>query len=116
MTFLRPGFSAKRRVLVLLMIAAQWKERSVQADVPYVPDDKSEDKSSRLFTKTTLFERISYLYNNSLMSDIKFANGAGEVFYAHKYILAASSPIFYESFYGDNATNVSSINLPGSYK
>jgi hypothetical protein len=42
------------------------------------------------------------MYNNSFTSDIKFTfgtNQSGEIFYAHKYILATSSPVFYEMLY-----------------
>jgi hypothetical protein len=45
------------------------------------------------------------MYNNSFMSDTKFTFGTnklGEVFYAHKYVLAFSSPLFYEMFYSNN--------------
>ena len=45
---------------------------------------------------------VTLMFNNSFMSDIKFtfgANNTEEVFYAHKYVLALSSPLFYEMFY-----------------
>jgi hypothetical protein len=48
---------------------------------------------------------VARMYNNSFMSDTKFTFGTnklGEVFYAHKYVLAFSSPLFYEMFYSNN--------------
>jgi BTB/POZ domain-containing protein 1/2 len=85
-------------------MAFEWKDCAVFGAVP-------EDKiSEELFTKTRVFDRISYLYNNSIMSDIKLTcgdSGPGEVFFAHKYIHAATSPVFY--FYD---FNISSIHLP----
>jgi BTB/POZ domain-containing protein 1/2 len=84
-------------------MAFEWKDCAVFGAVP-------EDKiSEELFTKTRVFDRISYLYNNSIMSDIKLTcgdSGPGEVFFAHKYILAATSPVFYSYDF-----NISSIHL-----
>ena len=45
---------------------------------------------------------VKIMFNNSFMSDIKFTfgtNNTEEVFYAHKFVLALSSPLFYEMFY-----------------
>ena len=58
-------------------------------------------------TKKTVLERNSHMFNNPLMSDIKLNS-----FYAHKYVLASSSPVFYAMFYGDLAEKNSVIHLP----
>ena len=64
-------------------------------------------------TKKTILERNCYMFNNPLMSDIKFTCGESKrkYFYAHKYVLATSSPVFYTMFYGDLAEKNSVIYL-----
>ena len=62
-------------------------------------------------TKKTVLERNSHMFNNPLMSDIKLNS-----FYAHKYVLASSSPVFYAMFYGDLAEKNSVIHLPADEK
>ena len=55
------------------------------------------------------------MYNNPLMSDIKFSYkfcNPGQELYAHKYVLATSSPVFQEMFYGGSPTKDSVIELP----
>ena len=49
----------------------------------------------------------AFLYNNERNSDIRFyprgmEDNRREGIYAHKYILADSSPVFYEMFYGES--------------
>ena len=65
-------------------------------------------------TKKTVLERNSHMFNNPLMSDIKFTCGESKrkYFYAHKYVLATSSVVFYAMFYGDLAEKGSTIHLP----
>ena len=65
-------------------------------------------------TKKTVLERNSHMFNNPLMSDIKFTSEESKrkYFYAHKYVLATSSPVFYAMFYGDLAEKNSVIHLP----
>ena len=65
-------------------------------------------------SKKTVLERNFHMLNNPLMSDIKFTCGEskGKYFYAHKYVLATSSPVFYAMFYGDLAEKNSVIHLP----
>ena len=65
-------------------------------------------------SKKTVLERNYHMLNNPLMSDIKFTCGEskGKYFYAHKYVLATSSPVFYAMFYGDLAEKNSVIHLP----
>ena len=64
-------------------------------------------------SKKTVLERNYHMLNNPLMSDIKFTCGEskGKYFYAHKYVLATSSPVFYAMFYGDLAEKNSVIHL-----
>ena len=65
-------------------------------------------------TKKTVLERNSHMFNNPLMSDIKFTCGESKrkYFYAHKYVLATSSVVFYAMFYGDLAEKGPTIHLP----
>ena len=53
-------------------------------------------------SKSTLLERNKYMFNNPVISDIKFAfpNHDKRVIPAHKYVLAISSPVFFAMFYG----------------
>ena len=64
-------------------------------------------------TKKTVLERNCHMFNNPLMSDITFTCGESKrkYFYAHKYVLATSSPVFYAMFYGDLAEKNSVIHL-----
>jgi hypothetical protein len=58
---------------------------------------------------------VERMYNNPFMSDIVFTfgkNKPGEVFDAHKYVLAISSPLFYEMFYSNTEQITKTINLP----
>ena len=65
-------------------------------------------------TKKTVLERNSHMFNNPLMSDIKFTCGESKrkYFYAHKYVLATSSAVFFTMFYGDLAEKGPTIHLP----
>ena len=65
-------------------------------------------------TKNTVLERNSHMFNNPLMSDIKFTSGElkRKCFYAHKYVLATSSVVFYTMFYGGLTEKGSTIHLP----
>ena len=65
-------------------------------------------------TKKTVLERNSHMFNNALMSDIKFtcAESKRKCFYAHKYVLATSSVVFYTMFYGGLTEKGPTIHLP----
>ncbi|XP_028396039.1 BTB/POZ domain-containing protein 6-like [Dendronephthya gigantea] len=56
---------------------------------------------------------VDRMYNNSFMSDIRltFGKKPENVFYAHKYVLALSSPVFYDMFYRKDARPVQTIRL-----
>ena len=77
-------------------------------------------KRSRLAiaSKKTVLERNCHMFNNPLMSDIKFTCGESKrkYFYAHKYVLATSSPVFYAMFYGHLAEKNSVIHLEDAMK
>ena len=66
----------------------------------------------------TLVERTAFIFNNDLLSDVKFvvpvSTGESEskVIPAHKFVLAISSPVFFAMFYGQMAETKDSIELP----
>jgi len=67
-------------------------------------------------TRFTIGERCKFMFNNELLSDVKFvvrnAEGGSEStkkIPAHKFLLAISSPVFYAMFYGELAERKDSI-------
>ena len=76
---------------------------------------KGEDQGWQT-TRKTLTERVEFLLNNSLMSDVSFvvrnASGEEESLAAHKFVLAVSSPVFYGMFYGKAPERRKEIDLP----
>ncbi|KAL9956928.1 hypothetical protein ACROYT_G038489 [Oculina patagonica] len=72
--------------------------------------------------RSTVVERTTFIFNNELLSDVKFivraSNGDSEskrmkmVIPAHKFVLAISSPVFFVMFYGQMAETTDSIELP----
>jgi len=71
-------------------------------------------------TRPTIRERSKFMFNNDLLSDVKFvvqkaAQGESEskqVIPAHKFVLSISSPVFEAMFYGELAETTDSIELP----
>ncbi|KAH8271323.1 hypothetical protein KR018_006599 [Drosophila ironensis] len=69
-------------------------------------------------SKATVLERNAAMFNNELMSDIKFIVGGEfdmdpiQTIPAHKYILATGSSVFYAMFYGGLAENKQEIKVP----
>ena len=67
---------------------------------------------------TSISQRIKYIFNTALVSDVKFivpvSNGESEskVIPAHKLVLAISSSVFFAMFYGQMADTRDSIELP----
>ena len=61
--------------------------------------------------RDTLLERNEHMFNNPLMSDIKFAFPNKQTIPAHKYVLAISSPVFFAMFYGDLAEKGETIDI-----
>lgn len=70
-------------------------------------------------TRPTITERTKFIFNNQLLSDVKFivpilrvGNSMTKEIPAHKLVLAISSPVFYAMFYGKMAETKNSIRLP----
>ena len=60
----------------------------------------------------TVAERNKYMFNNPLMSNIKFSfPGKDKIIPAHKYVLAVSSSVFFAMFYGDLAETRDTIDI-----
>ena len=68
---------------------------------------------------STIKERTTVIFNNELLSDVKFVVAASEAesetrktIPAHKLVLAISSPVFYAMFYGQLAEAKDCVELP----
>ena len=86
------------------------KKYKVQSFGPVCVGTDMEVENAEVFNgewqlgKLRLAERSSHMYNNPLMSNIQLSNRHTfwpKYVYAHKYVLATSSPVFYEMLYGD---------------
>ena len=67
-------------------------------------------------TRCTIGERCKFMFNNDLLSDVKFVvrQGGSECMKkipAHKFLLAISSPVFFAMFYGELAETKDSIDI-----
>ena len=69
--------------------------------------------------RQTIKERTTFMFNNELLSDVKFvvpaSTGESEskkVIPAHKFVLAISSPVFFAMLCGQMAESTDSIELP----
>ncbi|XP_020622383.1 BTB/POZ domain-containing protein 6-like [Orbicella faveolata] len=69
-------------------------------------------------TRSTIRERCQFMFNNELLSDVKFvvrdSEGGSESMKkipAHKFLLAISSPVFYAMFNGELAEKKDSIAI-----
>ena len=71
-------------------------------------------------TRRTIRERCKFMFNNELLSDVKFqvvdrdSEGGSKSMKkipAHKFLLAISSPVFYAMFYGELADKKDSIHV-----
>ena len=67
----------------------------------------------------TIFERSAFIFNNEMLSDVKFVvpvssgeSKSTKVIPAHKFVLAIGSPVFFAMFYGQMAETKDSIELP----
>ena len=74
-------------------------------------------------TRPDIAERIKYIFNNELLSDVKFVvslffigNCIMREVAAHKLVLAISSPVFYSIFYGEVEESTDTIKLPDCTK
>ena len=99
-------------ILSWLSVFLIWKEHSVCSQ--FIEEKLA--RAEKLYSKTKVFDRISYLYNNSIMSDVNLTcskKKSGEMFFAHRCILAAASPVLYKKLYTESSIrNISSIHLP----
>ena len=66
----------------------------------------------------TISERTRFIFNNELLSDVRFIVPASncesesqKMIPAHKFVLAIASPVFYVMFYGEMAESRNSIEL-----
>ncbi|XP_078372781.1 BTB/POZ domain-containing protein 6-like [Oculina patagonica] len=78
-------------------------------------DVTSEDFWSTT-TRCTISQRCKFMFNNELLSDVKFVvrQGGSESMKkipAHKFLLAISSPVFFAMFYGELAETRDSIDI-----
>ena len=67
-------------------------------------------------TRCTIRERCKFMFNNKLLSDVKFVvreSGSESMkkIPAHKFLLAISSPVFHAMFYGELAEKKDSIDI-----
>ena len=69
--------------------------------------------------RSTVVQRTTFIFNNQLLSDVKFVvpvsteeSESKKVIPAHKFLLAISSPVFYAMFYGQMVKAKDSIELP----
>ena len=71
-------------------------------------------------TRCTIRERCKFMFNNELLSDVKFqvvvrdaedGSKSMKKIPAHKFLLAISSPVFYAMFYGELAEKKDSIDV-----
>ena len=72
--------------------------------------------------RPTISERIKFIFNNELLSDVKFVVPASlnesesrksqKSIPAHKFVLAISSPVFFAMFYGEMAETAGTVQLP----
>ena len=68
-------------------------------------------------TRSTIRERCQYIFNQELLSDVKFVvqdtqgRGESKKIPAHKFVLAISSPVFYAMFYGELAETKDSVEI-----
>ncbi|VVC91261.1 BTB/POZ domain-containing protein 2-like [Leptidea sinapis] len=66
-------------------------------------------------TKTTVKERVSFLFNNEILADVHFIVGKDvnqQVIPAHKFFLSVGSPVFDAMFNGVLATKSDEVELP----
>ena len=72
--------------------------------------------------RQTISERTKFIFNNDLLSDVKFVVPASlnegesrksqKSIPAHKFVLAISSPVFFAMFYGEMAETAGTVQLP----
>ena len=101
---------ATRCMSFLLILASVWRIYA------YELAEEVEFPKATTGGRPTKPSQVKQMYNNSFLSDIKFTfgnNKSGEMVYAHKYVLAISSPVFNEMFYTKTKEAIKTIYLPG---
>ena len=106
------------------MLFVSFLEETLERGIMACVDESWQTKRS------TIKERTSFIFNNELLSDVKFvvcvineestctatvtsaSKKAKMVIPAHKFVLAISSPVFYAMSYGQMAEATDSIELP----
>ena len=66
-------------------------------------------------SRTTVKERLQYMFNNEVMADVHFMVGKGpqvQRIPAHKFVLSISSAVFDAMFNGGMATSCEEIDIP----
>ena len=109
-----PPWSVEGKVLKLLCCPVFLVEIKTVSMATF--DDNWQTK------RPTISERTKFIFNNELLSDVKFVAPASnsesesrksqKSIPAHKFVLAISSPVFYAMFYGELAETASTIELP----
>ena len=88
------------------------RSRTTMAAVPAAVEENWQTERS------SIAERTTFIFNNQLLSDVKFvvpastSESESKVIPAHKFVLAISSPVFFAMFYGQMAETTDSIELP----
>ena len=98
----------KKCMSFVLILASVWRMHELtDADIEFPNAD--------IGRRPRKPSQVKQMYNNSFLSDIKITfgnNKSGKVFYAHKYVLAISSPVFNEMFYTKTKEAIETIHLP----
>ncbi|XP_005109158.1 BTB/POZ domain-containing protein 1 isoform X2 [Aplysia californica] len=79
------------------------------------PQNQNQASYNWQATKTSVKDRLTYLYNTDTMTDIQFQVGkppAHQLISAHKFVLSIGSAVFDALFNGRLATSESVIDIP----
>lgn len=81
------------------------------------PSEKPISKVTRNWqgSKTTVKERIAFMFNNEILADVHFIVGKGSLAQripAHKFVLSVGSVVFDAMFNGPLAVKSDEIELP----
>ena len=74
-----------------------WRDRASSPKT--LPTSKASQEINWQASMTTVRERNAVMFNNPLMSDVRFILGTTTIC-AHKYVLATASSVFFAMFYG----------------
>lgn len=76
---------------------SNWRDRASSPKT--LPTSKASQEVNWQASMTTVRARNAVMFNNPLMSDVQFVVGSTTI-YAHKYVLATASSVFFAMFYG----------------